>query len=313
MAIGVKIGKETTHGTIASSFVSLAAGFSSKLRQANMVLEEGRNGQDVNFSYTTGVRSEEWQIADSFIYHDTFGHLLGSALGAPTKTVVDTIFDNTFKFVDDPRSLSMQWTQPRRATQAFQALNSVVDKLTIAFDINGNLSYSASGVANPRSDIAAPTFTFSAVKPFSAWAGVVTLQGASGTYADLIKGSIVITRNRKPFHTIRNSRDPRSMTIGNRTVEVDLTVDFDSIGEFDSFRNGLEDALLIKWVDTTTTIGTTSNPEFEVSIPRLFYEDAGEDVSSDLPSMNLKGKAVYQAAAASSLVARLKSSVDYTL
>jgi hypothetical protein len=314
MAIGVKVGREATHGTIAASFSSLAANFSSKLRQRNMVLDEGRNGQDIDFSYVTGPRNEEWQISDSFIYHDTIGHILASALGTPTKTIVDTIFDNTFKLADDPKSLSFQWTQPRRVTQSFQALYGVVDKLTITFDINGNLTYAASGIAMGRTDIAAPTFTFSAVKPFSAWAGVVTLSGsAAGAYADLLKGSITITRNRKPFHTIRNNRDPRLMTIGDRTVEVDLTVDFDSIDEFDDFRNGIEDLLLIKWTDVSTTIGTTSNPEFEVSLPRLFYEDAGEDVSTDLPTMNLKGKAIYSSGAASSIVVRVKSNVDYTL
>lgn len=312
MAIGVKVGKETTHGTIAAAFSSLAAGFTSKLRQSNMVLDEGRNGQDINFSYTTGTRNEEWAIADSWIYHDTIGLILASALGNPTQAVVDTISDNTFKFVDDPRSLSLQWTQPRRVTQSFQALNGVVDKLTISFDIAGNLSYSASGFANTRSDISAPTFTFTTVKPFSAWAGAVTLAGsAAGVYADLLKGSVTISRNRKPFHTIRNNRDPRLMTIGDRTVEFDLTVDFDSMEEFNSFRNGTEDLLLIKWVDATTTIGSVSTPEFEISIPRAFYEDGGEDTGTDLPTMNLKGKAVYSTGSASMAVIRVRSTVNY--
>ncbi len=314
MAIGVKIGREATHGTIAGTFVSLAAGFTSKLRQSNMVLAEGRNGQDINFSYVTGTRNEEWAIADSWIYHDTIGGLLAAAMGAPTKVVVDTVFDNTFKFLDDPKSLSLQWTQPRRVTQSFQALNAVVDKLTISFDVAGNLSYSASGFAYGRTDIAAPTFTFSTVKPFSAWAGIVTLAGAAaGTYADLLKGSVTISRNRKPFHTIRNNREPRLMTIGDRTVEIDLTVDFDSMEEYNSFRNGTEDVLLIKWVDASTTIGATSNPEFEISLPRVFYEDAGEDTGSDLPTMNIKGKALYSSTAASAAVVRVKSTVDYTL
>ena len=172
MAIGVRVGKETTHGTVAGAFVSAAAGFTGNIRQNNKVLEEGRNGQDINFSATTGIRWVEWAIADSYVYHDTFGFFLASALGNPTATVVETTaYNNVYKFVDDPRSLSMQWTQPRRVTQSFQALNCVVDKLTISFDIQGDLTYTASGFGGTLSDIAPPTFTFTAAKPLQAWTG----------------------------------------------------------------------------------------------------------------------------------------------
>jgi hypothetical protein len=313
MSIGVKVGKEATHGTVASSFASVAAGFTSQHRSATVSPDEGRNGQDVNFATMVGIRWEEFALAESYVYHDTTGLWLNSVFGPPAKVTVDTIFDNTWKFGNDPTSLSLQFTQPRRSTQGFQVLNANVDRMTISFDISGQLSFTLSGIGKARTTIAAPTFTFSNVRPFPVWAGAVSLSGLSGTYADLLKGSITITRNRKPMHTISNSQDMLRATIGVRMVEFDLTVDFDSMDEYNDFVGALTDSLLIKWVDAGITIGGTSNPEFEIKLGTILYSEAVEDTDTDLPSLNLRGKALYNATDASLAVARIKSTLDYTL
>lgn len=313
MSIGVKVGKESVHGTVASSFTSVAAAFTAQHMQSNVTPEEGRNGQDVNFATMVGLRWEEFSVAESFVYHDTTGLWLNSAFGAPAKVTVDTIFDNTWKFTNDPTSLSLQFDQPRRSTQGFQILNANVDKMTISFDIAGQLSYTLSGVGKAQTTIAAPTYTFSSARPFPVWAGAVSFQGLTATYADLLKGSITITRNRKPFHTISNDQDLKKVSIGIRTVEFDLTCDFDSIEEYTDFKNATDESLTIKWVDSGITIGATSTPEFEIKMGTVLFEESTIDTDPDLPQINLRGKAKYNATDASLAVARIKSTVDYTL
>lgn len=312
MSIGVKVGREAvSHGTLAASLASMAAGFKSVHKQTNMSPEEGRNGQDVNFATMAGIRWEEFSVSESFIYHDTIGLWLDSAFGLATSAIVDTIRDNTFKMATDPPSLSLQFDQPRRSTQGFQVLWAVVDRMTINFDIAGQLSYTIAGIGKARTTIAAPSFSFSTVKPIPVWSGVVDFQGLTGTYADLLKGSITITRNRKPFHTISNNQDLLKASIGIRTVEFELTVDFDSTDEYTDFKNNSTDALKIKWTDASTVIGGTSNPEFEIKLGTVQFAEAVEDTDSDLPSITVRGKALYNTGDASLAVARVKSTVDY--
>jgi hypothetical protein len=183
--------------------------------------------------------------------------------------------------------------------------------MTINFDIQGQLSYTLAGVGKARTTIGAPSFSFSTTRPIPVWSGQVSFEGVALTYADLLKGSITITRNRKPFHTISNSQDITKVSIGTRMVEWDLTLDFDSLDEYNDFKNNTTDALTILWKDLSTTIGGSSNPEFEIKLGTVMFEEAVEDTDSDLPSINVKGKALYNSSDASLAVARLKSTVDY--
>lgn len=310
----VLLGKEATHGTIASQFTSVPCDFSAKMKQANRVLDEDRQGQDRNFSAVKGVRSEEFSVGDSFVYHDTFGFWLCSALGLPTKVLHASetlVFDNTFKFADDPVSLSAKWQQPRRYTQAYQSLNCCVDKMTIKYSADGDLTYSLSGVGLAETEITQVTHTFSAVKPLQAWMGTVLMGGSA--YSVLLSGTITITRNRKPWYTINNTQDANKINIGSRTVDFDFVSDFASKSDYDDFKAMNQKSLKITWTDTATTIGTAANPVFQVQMSSTIYEEAEIDNGSDLPMLKVKGSALYNATDASTAVLMLTSTKDYTL
>lgn len=309
----VKLGRETTHGTIANGFSSVAGNWSSKLVHGSKIYDEQHNGQDVNYSIITGRKHQQWTLADSPVYHDTCGLLLMSALGLATSTQVaaEGIYDSVMKMADDPVSLSAQWAQAKRNTQAYQSLNAVVDKLTLRFAQSGDLFISASGVGMPESDIAAPTYAFSTVKPFAEWEGAVTLGG--GSFARLLRGSVTITRNRKPFFAINNTQNPASMSIGTRMVEYDLTCDFTSKAQYDNFKSATTDALQIVWTDSSTIIGSgSSNPKITVKLGTVAHTgDNGIDDQPDYPEDTLRGKALYNSSDASKIVVTVRSTSQY--
>lgn len=315
MSTAVQVGKEATHGTVAAAFTSVPCNFSSKHRQMNKVLEEDRQGQDRHFAMVKGQRINEWEVSESGIYHDTAGFWLYSAFGAPTKTTIDTIFDNTFKFADDPTSLSLKWQQPRRYTQAYQSLYAVVDKYTLQFSAEGELTYSCSGISMGETEISQITHSWSTARPMPVWGATVTYNNAANT--KLVSGSFVVSRNRKPFFTLNNSQDPGSMNIGARTVEFELTMDFSAKTEYDQFKAATilstgNTGLKVKWVDSGVTIGTTSNPEFEWHMGSIAYEAAEIDTGGDLPMIKFSGKAVYNSTDATLAMVRIRSSKDYT-
>lgn len=315
MATAVMVGKEATHGTVAAAFTSVPCNFSSTYRQANKVLEEDRQGQDRHFAIVKGQGFNEWEVADSGIYHDTVGFWLMSAMGLPTVTTTDTIFDNLFKFVDDPRSLSLKWQQPRRYTQAYQSLYGVVDKFSLSFAAEGELTYSCSGIGMGETEVSTLTHSWTTARPMPVWGATVTYNNTA--FTKLVSGSFAIARNRKPFWALNNSQAPQSMNIGARTVEVELVIDFSSKAEYDDYKNATvlstsNKALVIKWVDSGVTIGTTSNPEFEVTLGSMAYETAEIDTGGDLPLLKVSGKALYNSTLASLASIRVRSSLNYT-
>jgi hypothetical protein len=316
MSTAVSVGKETTHGTVAAAFTSVPCNFDATLRQNNKFWEEDRSGQDRNFAMTPGQRYIEWQVGETGFYHDTTGFFLCSAMGVPTKTTVDTIFDNVFKFTDDPASLSMKWQQPRRYTQAYQSLNCVADKFAFQFSAEGDLTWSASGMGLGESEVSQITHSFSTARPLPAWAGTILLN--NGAFAKLVSGSVSMTRNRKPFYTINNTQSPNSMSIGARTVEFEIVVDFSAKTEYDYFKAGTtlstgNKGLNMVWTDTGVTIGTTSNPTLTINMGTVAFETGEIDTGSDFPLVKLSGKALYNSTDASLAVVTIRSSKDYVV
>lgn len=316
MSIGVKVGRQTAVGTAAATLATVAADFSSKLVKSNTAVEETRTGQDIHFTKREGVSYEEWTVGDSAVYHDTIGYWLSNAMGTPTNTADGSAFTSVFKFADSPNALTLETTQPRRATEAYRIKDAVVDKLTISFEADGDLSYNVNGFGLTRTALgSAPTFTNSIINPFVAWKGQVAFNGvALGSYAKLKKGSITITRNRKPQFTVNNVVDPNTFTTGSRMVEFELTCDFLTVGEFDKYRTAATDSLEILFTITDgTVIGTSATaPTLRLKIGTAFIEDADIDTSSDLPEISLKGKALYNATDASLAVVTLRTEVNFT-
>ncbi|CAB4150526.1 hypothetical protein UFOVP570_47 [uncultured Caudovirales phage] len=314
MSIGVLVGRQTAVGTAAATLNTVAADFSSKLVKANVAVEEVRNGQDIHFAKREGVSYEEWTVGDSAVYHDTVGYWLSSAMGTPTNTAAGSAFTSVFKFTDAPNALTLKTTQPRRATEAYQIKDAVVDKMGFTFEAEGTLTYNVNGFGLTRATTGAPTFTNSTINPFVAWKGQVAFNGSAlGSYAKLKKGSINITRNRKPLFTVNNSVDPNTFSTGSRMVEFDLTCDFASVGEYDKYRTAATDSLEILFTLTDgTTIGTpAASPTLRLKIGTAFIEDAEIDTGSDLPEITVKGKALYNATDASLAVVTLYTATNF--
>ena len=314
MSIGVLVGRQTAVGTAAATLNTVAADFSSKLVKANVAVEEVRNGQDIHFAKREGVSYEEWTVGDSAVYHDTVGYWLSNAMGTPTNTAAGSAFTSVFKFTDAPNALTLKTTQPRRATEAYQIKDAVVDKMGFTFEAEGTLTYNVNGFGLTRATTGAPTFTNSTINPFVAWKGQVAFNGSAlGSYAKLKKGSINITRNRKPLFTVNNSVDPNTFSTGSRMVEFDLTCDFASVGEYDKYRTAATDSLEILFTLTDgTTIGTpAASPTLRLKIGTAFIEDAEIDTGSDLPEITVKGKALYNATDASLAVVTLYTATNF--
>jgi len=298
MAVGVKVGKQGTAGTAASTFISVPAAFDSKYVKENRVVEEVRSGQDVRFSVLPGLEREEWTIGQSHIYDDSLGAVLNGLFGTAVSTAgagaAAPAITNVWTFTDSTPYLTLQAIQPRRSVEPYQIVDAVVNSMQFAFEAEGVVSFACDGMGVGRTSIAAPTYAFSTRAPFTAWRGTATIDGAAN--AKIRKGTIGITRNRKPLYTLANSTDPNTWSYGARAVDFDMTIDFSSITEYDYFRNNTTKALKFSFADDQTISTSGLTGLFSVELFKVAFETGEIDTNEDLPSVNLKGKALVDSA-----------------
>lgn len=297
MAVGVKVGRQTTAGSAASTFISVPAAFDSKYVKENRVVEEVRSGQDVRYSVIPGLEREEWTIGQSHIYDDSVGALLNGLFGTAVSTpggTGNTAYTNVWNFTDSTPYLTLQAIQPRRSTEPYQIVDAVVNSMQFAFEAEGVVSFACDGMGVGRTSIAAPTYAFGTRAPFTAWRGTATIDSVAN--AKIRKGTIGITRNRKPLYTLANSVDPNTWSYGARAVDFDITLDFSSVTEYDYFRNNSTKALKFSFADDQTISTSGLTGLFSVELFKVAFETGEIDTNEDLPSLNLKGKALVDSA-----------------
>jgi Phage tail tube protein len=302
--------EQVAHGTLATVLRGVG-NLDMKPGQKNRILNEQRASQDADINIVAGRQWEEWSIKDSFVYHDTFGTFLNSAIGKSVESVIETTaLLNTFKFTDDPASISLQTLQPRRALMGYQSLGCVVDKLQIKFAADGDLTWNASGIGlmETAMSISTPAITFSSTLPFNVWDCAVTLGG--GANARLVSGDITISRERKQ-RSLLSGTQAATIGIGNRSVDYNLVVDFDNQAEYTKYKAATNDALTMLWTQNAVTIGASTKPYLSVKLGTLAYVEAAPDTDTDLPTLKVSGKGLYNVADASTIVVLLASTINY--
>lgn len=304
------IGREATHGVVASSFTAVPATWRAIAVPEHYVPEEDRQGQDTDYTLFAGPSTERMR-ASGAIYHDSCGLWLASALGLPTKTIVESgVYDNTFKLANDPPSLSARWRQPREPVQAYQVLNGNVTEMALSFEANDDLEYAVSLVAYPETEIATPGFTYSAVRPLAVWQGTVLLGGAA--CSTLLAGRVTIKRTRRPWWSVNATGGPSTILAERREVGFTLDMRLASKAEWDYVKAATTRSLQITWEDAGVTIGATSHPRLIVKLGTTAYETGDLDMSGNYPRLRVEGKALYTSGDASSIVVTVRSTVDYT-
>jgi hypothetical protein len=313
MANSVLAAIEATHGTAPQAgWVSIPCAFTCQPTDEPILREEVRNSQDVHWVILPGPRGETWEVADSALYHDTMGYWLSAALGNPDSQLVNgetAVWDNIFKLADDPLSLALRVDQARRSTEPLELTYAVVDKLTLKFAADGELTYSLSGLSMPEEPMtSSPTYSFASTKPFAVWQG--TVQWGGTEYTKLISGEISLSRNRKARRVLNGSRTPYDFVCGNRTVDAKITVDFATADELQAFRAATTNSLTLTFEDQDNVIGAQAHPKLTVKIGTLAWTKAERDTGAELPELNLEGRALYNGTDASLMVVTLRTTVN---
>lgn len=274
----VGLGKENTFGTpvAATDYLHFVSeGLSEEIEQ---VISEQINGTVDEAPSFEGQHTISGDVGFD-VYPNVLGHILRSALGAPTTTQPDatnnpSVYQHVFTPSQNPFS-DVSALPPytfevhRDLEQAFQYAGTVVNDLTLSFGTDNKIMKgSASVIAKALALITNTTPSFETTDPFMWNQATISINGAQNN--DLQTLELSVNNSLEGRGTLNGTREvSRIRRTGKRVFPLSLTFDLVDLSEFNSFKNQSEVPATIEL--TGATISGTYNYKLTIDIPKLRY------------------------------------------
>jgi len=294
------IAEESTYGGggSPSEFLNVVSdGFSG---DNNPIFLNTTRGRDTH-SAIAGEFSDDGSL-DMPVTPEAIGLLLKAALGS-VSTTVDTpeTGANTHDFSTDDKLPSLAVELGLGNVDAVQHTGVGVESLELEHSSGERLSMSLDMPAKePDGSVSASTPAYDALRAFVFHDATFSLFGTDRT-VDLRDLTISITNNLTQ-HT-RGSRTPAKMSVGQREVTVEATLDFENMNVWEKFwgsagATGPEDelhegALNAKWVSPENIASTTTAYSLEFDMPRVVINSHDAQLNeNDLIAENVELRAL---------------------
>lgn len=272
------IGKESTWGTAVAAtdylkFVS--EGISEEIEQLIPSSMGGIVDEERSFE---GLHTIAGDISTD-VYPNSLGHLLRSALGAPTTTQPDatnnpTVYEHVFNPVHDnflidcalpPYTVEVH----RDLAQAFQYAGTVINDLNLNFGTDNKIMRAnAAVIAKKLALITKTTPSFEATAPFLWDQASITIDGVVNN--DVSTLDFGVNNSLEGNETMDGSKEiSRIFRSGKRTFPISFTMDLTGLTEFNRFKSQSEVAASITL--TGASISGTYNYKLTIDIPKLRY------------------------------------------
>ncbi|MDC3414266.1 phage tail tube protein [Terrihalobacillus insolitus] len=274
----VGLAKEATFGTPVAATDYLRFTTEGLTEEIEQVISEQLNATVDEAQSFEGMRTISGDVGFD-VYPNELGHVLRSALGAPTTTQVDatnnpTVYQHVFTPAQSPFS-NVAALPPytfevhRDLEQAFQYTGTVVNDLTLNFGTDNKIMQgSASVIAKALSLITKTTPSFDTTDPFVWNQATISINGTGNN--DLQTLDFAVNNSLEGAGTLDGTKEiSRIRRTGKRTFPVNLTFDLQDLTEFNRFRSQSEVPAVIEL--TGATISGTYNYKLTIDIPKLRY------------------------------------------
>lgn len=184
--VAVEIGKETTFGTIASSFDANAFLVETAKAENNQEFYESKAkvGSRELKGLTVMAKSAKLNL-EGEIYPELIPYLVNGVLGAETKTADGTGYKHSFAFADVLPSHSFKIAYDD--VDSIGYLGGVVDILNFNLAAKAEARFSAELACKQEDDsVSAGTPTITAKKPFMCQGGAIQVAAVGGSLADFL-------------------------------------------------------------------------------------------------------------------------------
>lgn len=283
----IYIGKETTFGTKASSFIALPVrdfNFNPQQEFAKDNSVIGRIEENVS-----SIVTKQWSepTFGGLVLDKAFGHLLLMALGVVSTTADSPeagVNTHAFSVKNDNNPISYTIIF-KDAVQTKMVTGAVLNTLeTSSEDLADYVTYTASFFGKfpttttqtetyVAENIFAPKFT--TIKLASALSG---LDAAAAISLEAAK--LTIEKNVEAEYSIGNV-EPTAIFNKQFNVFADMTALFEDETYYDIFEAGTKKAVRFELENTDVTIGAATNPKVTIDLAKCSLEDFGKEAGAD--------------------------------
>ena len=197
------------------------------------------------------------------------------------------------------------------STEAFQFLGCVVDKLSLKFGVDDKiLNGTASIIAKDVNRITKSNQTFETTNPFIWNQAVIKIATVQNNYLESVE--INVLNNLIPVASLNGDSIIRRLYRGQRTADINFTIDFMDQVQYDLFVAGTEQAFQIVFTGAVTSEATYYYT-LTVDIPKMRYTAYPiANTGSGRISVSVTGKAKYSVADAYAIKFTLRNvTADY--
>lgn len=249
---GFGIAKEATPGTPVAMTATLpltSLDVEDKVTYLDDKAYRAVMGNDA-FNEIQGVKSSDLTLAGQ-VYGDTIGYLLMNLMGECVTTGTEAPYTNSFALLNSgsgqPGSHTLTHVYgPTPTTGARYYPGLAVGSMEFTFNAaSGLLTHSTKATGWPSTPVtgSAPVIAPTAVKPTAAWEGTLSVAGSA--VANLVEGTITITRETEIVYTVNDAQVPYIIQRGGLSATFSLTFVANDETDLNYMLNNTQPALLL--------------------------------------------------------------------
>ena len=262
------IAKETTPATAvaATDFIPVTKDSLKPVDIIAPLYDTGLRGSMAeNYNYVQGRRHTEIDVAGP-AFPDTFPWFVGGIMGSVATTGASAPYTHAISLKNataigaDAQPTSLTLEDFYVAENRFYPGCKVTD-LTLTFNSDGMLEYTAKLMGHPSSTTAIATPSFSTVPPTPVWRGEVSIGGSPVGYTT--SGTVTLTRKAEAIFGINTDQGPYEVFVGALDSTGQFTFVMENDDELTNFLTDVQPALTVTFAQGASTLAT--NIEFTIT------------------------------------------------
>lgn len=286
-SVNMGVGNETTRGTAVSPSDFVPARTTATIQKVveKAMIKEGRATKVGSYgSEITHARGEgelEFNVKNR-----TIGYFLKSLLGSVSSALKGgetVVYNHTFGIlVGTPQNPTITIALAQQGFQDYQYNGAIVNKLELEAPIDDVVKAKASFISRDETEVADYTVAFASndhlFRNYDFKVRIAdTLGGLTGaTPLALKEFKLAIANNGKANHII-SSIIPDDVLAGMAEIGGSMTIDYIDKSNYDTYKSNAYKYMQIEMINTTQTIGVSSNPKILITMHKVSFTNYKAD------------------------------------